>query len=126
MTTILKGITASIFRDTAEDYSNGGISSRVKKVIVLDCPGGAIFPATESEPAVRLVVQTFGGKRIVHAEPLLTDADIAANKGKIGPMFGGTYIASSDSRFSEATGMYGAIPLHDRWETAEECRTLST
>ena len=45
--------------------------------------------------------------------------------------FGGSYIATSDSRFSEAveeiTGndFYGAIPLHDRTDTWENYERLS-
>jgi hypothetical protein len=31
-------------------------------------------------------------------------------------MFGGTFVFSSDSRFREAAGSYGAVPLHDRRE----------
>jgi hypothetical protein len=41
------------------------------------------------------------------------------------PMMGGCYVATSDSRFSKATGIYGAVPLHDRYETSEQTRDLS-
>lgn len=40
----------------------------------------------------------------------------------VGPMFDGTYVATSDSRFGDAVRslaghpFYGAVPVHDRWE----------
>ena len=52
-------------------------------------------------------------------------------EGHTGWTFGGSYIATSDSRFSEAveeiTGQdfYGAIPLHDRTDTWANYERLS-
>lgn len=45
-------------------------------------------------------------------QPIETNTDEYA-----GPSFGGTYASSSDSRWSRATGTYGAIPVHDRCES---------
>jgi hypothetical protein len=47
------------------------------------------------------------------------------HNGRVGPMMGGNYAATSDSRFSEATGQYGAIAIHDRYETPEQYISLS-
>ena len=54
---------------------------------------------------------------IVHAEPYGEPSDQVS----VGSMMGGAYIATSDSRFREATGIYGAVALHDRFETQEQC-----
>jgi hypothetical protein len=49
----------------------------------------------------------------------------------VGPMFGGNYAETCDSRFQEAlrkvTGarFYGAVPIHDRWDTPEDHEALS-
>ena len=46
-------------------------------------------------------------------------------------MMGGNYAATSDSRFGEAVrkrigpNFYGAVPIHDRFETPEQYRALS-
>jgi hypothetical protein len=51
---------------------------------------------------------------------------------KVGPMMGGTYVATSDSRFGDAVralvggASVGAVPLHDRFETTAQYAALST
>lgn len=122
-----KGLTADIFKSTTrdgvpQDHSNGGISSRCREVTVMDLPGGEVFDVTPERPAVRLVQRIIYGKPYVHAEP------IDQPKGVLGPMFGGCYIATCDSRFrQEATrlGCPGAVPLHDRFESRELYQALS-
>lgn len=43
----------------------------------------------------------------------------AAPEGLVGPMMGGAYAATSDSRWSDLIdGHYGAVAIHDRYETA--------
>jgi len=44
-------------------------------------------------------------------------------KNSVGWMMGGTYLESSDSRFSELFG--GPMPFHDREESAAEYATYS-
>jgi hypothetical protein len=50
--------------------------------------------------------------------------------GMVGPMFGGNFGYSSDSRWSEAvrelTGSphYGAVAIHDRYDTPEDYAAL--
>ncbi|WP_156380211.1 hypothetical protein [Arthrobacter sp. Soil762] len=69
-------------------------------------------PASEERPAVRIVTgESFGGGITVHAVPVTAEGGPAPWY-----MFGGTFIFSSDSRFREAAGHYGALPLHDRQE----------
>ena len=51
----------------------------------------------------------------VHAEP------VDKPEGKVGPMFGGNFIYTSDSRFPNDY----PIPVHDRFETPEQAEILS-
>ena len=123
----MKGLIADIMVSAdGVNYSNGGISKTHKRVIVVGLGAGAeVFSVNSESPAVRLVFRDIAGQRIVHAEPAC-----GADRGNCGWMFGGSYIASCDSRFAEflqANGVTGyiAVPLHDRQEPAELARALS-
>lgn len=118
----MQGLTASIFEDKQiGNCSNGGISSRCKQVTVVGLGKRAeIFEPTDDAPAVKLVKRTIGGRTVVHAEPVN-----APPAGHIGWMAGGAFISTSDSRFSEAAGFYGAVSLHDRCETPAQYDALS-
>jgi hypothetical protein len=54
-----------------------------------------------------------------------------SDPGSVGPMMGGCYVGASDGRFSEAVEeivgarFYGAVPLHDRFETTTEYAAFS-
>lgn len=115
------GIIANIYRsDRLGDCSNGGISERVSEVTVIDIDGPA--EPTPERPAVRLVRRKFAGREYIHAEPVEPVAE-----GHIGYMAGGTFIHSSDSRFSKAVGGGGMpVSLHDRTETPAEYAALSS
>ena len=90
------------------DSSNRGISSRCDKVILVglgkECE---IFEPTPERPAVRLVRRTLSGRPYLHVEP------VEQPEGLVGPMAGGTFIYSTDSRFPSPY----PISLHDRFET---------
>jgi len=116
------GLSVDIFRWSLGDCTNGGQSSRVTSVCVVNIPGpfdpGPDFPAFE-------LVEGPGGKGHAILKP-------ANDKPRlIGPMFGGNFGYASDSRFSQAvrdlTGVahYGAVHIHDRYETAAEYESLS-
>ena len=119
----MKGILAYILRSTEPDLlrwgdsSNGGISSRCHQVILVsgDMAVEGPFEPNERTPAVALY--SHGAHCIA--------VPVNRPNGMVGPMFGGCYIATSDSRFREAVGIYGAIPLHDRFETQEQYDSLS-
>ena len=115
----MKGLLAYIYRSDLGDCSNGGISGRVQKVTIIDDRIDAPFAPTDEAPAVRIVERNIGGRPYVHAEPI----DAPEGDKTVGPMMGGCYIATSDSRLRAIAD--GAIPLHDRWETAEQYRALS-
>jgi hypothetical protein len=44
----------------------------------------------------------------------------------LGPMSGGCYVALPTPTLRQLLGCSGAIPLHDRFETPEQYRSLST
>ena len=111
----MKGLNAYVFKSaTFGDSSNGGVSASHDKVFVVGSDSVPLESYIDGSPypVVRLTRNTFGD---VVAQPVA-----ARPAGAVGPMFGGAFIHTSDSRFSKATGVYGAIPLHDRYETAEQ------
>ena len=103
------GMIAYIYKN-GTDCSNHGASSRVDRVTITNVDGP--FNPTDDAPAAKLVKGNLTGTvKIVMEE----------NEGQQ-IMFGGCYVATSDSRFNrkieEITGppFYGAVPLHDRVE----------
>src|SRR4051812_36996835 len=116
-------IRAQIFRASEQDYSNGGLSSRVREVTVT-APGvyGPDMFDAERHPLVVIVRRECGNETLVHAEP----ADRPAGaEGALGPMMGGTFIYSPDSRFAAMAGGYFAVPFHDRYETPRQNAMVS-
>jgi hypothetical protein len=103
------GLLASIVKGAGSDTSAGGISSRFSQVCIVNLEGP--HQATEDVPAV--VLESNGNNTVV-----IVPLD-AKDKWT---MFGGAFVHTSDSRFSNAvqelTGyrFYGAVPLHDRVE----------
>ena len=86
----------------------------VVEVVLLEAAD--VFDATPERPAVRLVRR--GNYTI--AVPVMEP------HGKlIGPMFGGCFIHTCDSRFRKFVGHDYPVPLHDRWESPELNRMLS-
>lgn len=72
----------------------------VDMVTVTNIPGP--FEPTDDRPAARLEKNAYGSAIIV---PDMPNAKRFSN--------GGSYGGSSDSRFRDAVGIYGAIPIHD-------------
>lgn len=94
------------------DCSGGGVSGRVTRVTLvgpqIDAVGGNVREPDEDAPAVALSRRT----GIVSVVPVQRGTGA-------GPMFGGAFVWTSDSRFAEITrnaGRVGPLPLHDRWE----------
>lgn len=118
-----KGLPASIFTD-GRSYSNGGLSSYAKRVTVIgddiDAVHGNVSEPSPAAPAVRLVRRVIGGEPYIHAEPVPPEN---MEPGLVGPMMGGTFIYTSDSRLRDIIPY--PIPLHDRYETVEQYRALS-
>jgi hypothetical protein len=94
------------------DCSNGGVSSQCEEVTLVELGKEAeIFAPNPERPPVRLVRRG----NYLHAEPVYQP------KGLVGPMFGGNFIYSSDSRFPSEQ----PIALHDRWESPSTYDALS-
>jgi hypothetical protein len=109
------GLRCDIYRGPRGDQSNHGLSSYVAMVTITNVEGRDLPEA--AAPAVQLVRGGAVGSAIVVAED--------AGPLFVGPMAGGCFIASADSRFTAAverlTGcpFYGAVALHDRFEFRE-------
>ena len=120
-----RGLRVSILRAAdLPDCSNGGISGQVTRVTLVgdlvDYYDAAVFVPDEHAPAVRLIARagTYG----------IAVPDLARPE-RVGPMASGAFIYSSDSRFRALSAHLGcggsAIPLHDRFETAEQYAALA-
>lgn len=130
------GIIVDVYRPTRpeSDCTNGGISSRHAELTVVNAEGP--FTPTSERPAIAIVEN---GPGLVKAVVVLNCADEGeepewqqfAPGNSVGPMMGGNYVGTSDGRFSrlveEITGtrFYGAVAVHDRYETPEQYAALS-
>lgn len=106
--------TLSIYRSTrkgpANDPSNGGLSSKFDEVVLIDLDDYEHVSDTP-ENAVLLVKRTYGDRTIYHLEP------VHVPEGMVGPMAGGSYAASAGTIPGLPYEFYGALALHDRFET---------
>jgi hypothetical protein len=117
----MKGLTLDIYKRGGQSFSGGGISQwndTVTLVAVQDADG-VLSPVPSDmqvfeeddirAPGVVLVTKrfSFGEHKFV--------APIEPGEGA-GPMMGGCYVGSSDSRFTTLAGVRAALPLHDRFE----------
>jgi hypothetical protein len=126
------GLTASIYANKEPGYencSNNGISSFFNQVCIMNAEG----PSSPRSGCPAVIIQSHvpGIVRAVPAE--LKDGEWVEFKFEhcVGPMSGGAFIHTSDSRFGELieklTGarFYGAVALHDRYESTEDYERLS-
>lgn len=107
-----------------------GVTVRHDELTVVNVSGPS-DPDPARAPAVMLVANPRGTVALV---PAFYDGDGWVEykaAGKIGPMFGGNYAGTSDSRFGDAvrrlTGgpWHGAVCVHDRYETVADYERLS-
>lgn len=106
------GLRVDIYRDRYDSTLNA--FHGYDTVTVTNIPGP--FEPTDDAPAAVLTRNPLNA-------PIITPRDLPVNMA--GPMFGGTYAASSDSRFGRAVGIYGALPVHDRFETWQRHEELT-
>lgn len=97
------GLRVSIYRSDYDSALN--VFSGLKNVTVVNVDGP--FDPMPDAPAARLSTNALG-------DPIIVPID--KPDGAIGPMMGGTFAHTSDSRFSAATKFYGAVAIHDRYE----------
>jgi hypothetical protein len=117
----MKGMRVSILvdKDTG-DCTNGGITSRVKSCIVVGPGIPEIFEAGSGDVVLQLIPWFGYFKAVPIAFGIWGYWDL---EKMIGPMFGGNYITTSDSRFKEVCPH--PVPVHDRYETQEQYDRLS-
>jgi len=123
------GLTVSIYRNSLySKCANGGISERVSELTITNVDGP--FEPADHAPAALLVPGNL--PRTVKVIPV--EEDGKTSDTHTGYMSGGTFVATCDSRWSEAickiTGeniytAIDAVALHDRKETWEANEALS-
>lgn len=104
------------------DYTNDGVTSRHERVMMFyNCTREEAAKCCEAygvneDACIVLVKRILWGEKHYYVRPLVHRSD------KTGPMFGGNFVYSSDSRFAEAIDARcsSPIPVHDRYETTEE------
>jgi hypothetical protein len=123
----MRGISVDIFRGRLCDCTNSGVThperAEGKTFVVFDESierGNFVLEKCLAEPERYIclkVVRRWVGQpnEYMHVEP------INQPEGKIGPMAGGNFVYSSDSRFP---GRY-PLSVHDRFETQEQYDMLS-
>ena len=122
------GLRVDIISGSGINCSNGGVSSTKTQLTLVNVDGP--FEPTEEAPSAML--ESNGGNT-VKVVPVWGKTEVALETGKyaLGPMMGGCYVATSDTRFGEAlrklgqTNSYIAVPLHDRYETQQQYDILS-
>ena len=110
----MKALPISVYRrNTTADCTNGGISSKYDELLLL-CENGFVEVDENNLPenAVKVVKRHLFGTTVVHIQP-------CKEATGVGYMFGGNYAGTSNSRFEEMTGFYGAVAIHDRDESQE-------
>lgn len=107
------GLIVKLYRDSYRCDLN--VFDKVEGVTVVNIEGP--FKPNEKYPAAVLTTNALGDPIIAPEGP--TPANC------VPAMFGGTYAATSDGRFSKAVGLYGAIPVHDRVETWDQFAEFS-
>jgi hypothetical protein len=101
------------------DCTNGGATSGKRNAVVINFDGPfrpcadspALYVVEDEGVTGRRAVSRSGEVHRVKAVPLDEDG-----VPRLGGMFGGHWITTSDARFEYET----PIPVHDRFETAEE------
>lgn len=119
------GLIIDVYRNAGRggDCTLDGVSSKCTSLCLVNVSGPST--PTDATPAAMLVPgNTPGTLKIVaavKAEGSTTYVPLR-HPNATGPMMGGNYGATSDSRFSEACerllghAFYGAVPIHDRFE----------
>ena len=112
-----KGLICSILQSKGcGNCSNNGISSKHKAVVLVGDDIPEVFDEIPEIPAVRIDVKRANGEARVRAIPI-----DGKDPQKVGWMFGGTFVWTSDSRFPANY----PIPLHDRQEAVELNEAMS-
>lgn len=111
-----KGLLVYVYRNAEfGGCTNGGVTDKFTKLTLVGDGVEGPFEVDDGEPYLELVRNAYR----VHAEP----RNFGDVSGLVGPMFGGNFVYSSDSRFRKVCP--APIPVHDRYETQEQNDVLS-
>lgn len=118
------GLIIDVYRTGRGDCTGGGVSAKHQELTVVNVDGP--FDPNDDRPAVALIDgHRAGDKIVVRVINCADDGDEPEwqqfTPGGVGPMFGGNYAGSSDGRWCREVGFSGAVPIHDRYETVEQC-----
>lgn len=114
------GLLVFVYRGAeATDCTAGGITSKVKNIILLGQNICGPFKVKEGEVYLELVEENYGGRILRHAIPMVDGHKLHGEDGVT--MNGGNFIYSCDDRFP---GDY-PIPVRDRFENWETYEGLS-
>lgn len=134
----VKALSCNVYHSPYGDCTNGGISAKPDDLYLAACDPDQDLPEKGlayafgmedfadwltwdlgeddlNNRTLVLVKRTLGGKPCWYAAPLYSPP------GMYGPMFGGNFLWTSDSRFPTAA----PLPIHDRFETPEQYEQLS-
>ncbi len=122
------GLRVYIYKNpTFKGCSNKGISEQVDELTLVNVNGPS--DPTPDAPAALLLKNHGMTARVVPAIEVGEGRYAALNRtDACGPMMGGSFVNSSDSRFGEAVraithdSFYGAVAFHDRFETSDDQR----
>ena len=104
---VIKGIDMAVYSHPQfRGCANGGITARFDKLLIAH-ERGYLELTGDEENLVKLVCRKIGGRDVFHLTPI---DDVGQY------MMGGSFAYSPDNRFHELTGIYGALPIHDRIE----------
>lgn len=119
----MKGIRLHVLRAPV-DSTNGGVTATARTLVLLDDRIDlryATHEPSEREPAF-VLTETARGYKV-----LIPFGGWPARS--LGPMAGGNYAVAKYGEDAQAwhtlLGHYGALPVHDRFETTEEYEALS-
>lgn len=101
-----KGLLVFVYRNSLGDCIANGISSNLIQLILVGEGIPEIFEGDETN-TVKLVKRSLFGSEHLHVEPI---SEKPSNC--IGPMAGGNFIYTSDSRFPSKY----PLSIHDRYE----------
>lgn len=125
----MRGLSVNILRSDLGDCSNRGATSPVRskdKIVVvfdeaIDRGNYKLEDCKDDDRFICLkVVRRWVGtpNEYLHVEPMFDRPE-----GVAGPMMGGNYITTSDSRFRDVARY--PLPVHDRFETWEQYDALT-
>ena len=110
----MKGLNVNVYLFPLGECTGDGVTAKGGSFTLVDESINAPFEVDEGDIYLVLVRRHLFGKDYIHAEPRINGQSVR-EQGETGPMMGGNFIYSSDSRF-RAINEY-PIPVHDRFES---------